>query len=59
MLLAGPAGSSSANLLNVSLSRARGKLIVIAPVDYVRKRAAGSVLAEVLEWALARGVRRT
>ena len=59
VLLAGPAGSSSANLLNVSLSRARGKLIVIAPVDYVRKRAAGSVLAEVLEWALARGGRRT
>ncbi len=59
VLLAGPPGSGSANLLNVSLSRARGKLIVIAPVDYVRRRAAGTVLAQVIEWALSHGVRRT
>ncbi|MBX3170186.1 MAG: AAA family ATPase [Candidatus Eremiobacteraeota bacterium] len=59
VLLAGRgANSSSANLLNVSLSRARGKLIVIAPVDYVRSRAAGTTLAQVLEWALQHGVRR-
>ncbi|ODT77131.1 hypothetical protein ABS71_02760 [bacterium SCN 62-11] len=56
VLLAGRgAASSSANLLNVSLSRARGKLIVIAPVDYVRRRAAGTVLAQVVEWALQQG----
>lgn len=59
VLLAGRgAHSSSANLLNVSLSRARGKLIVIAPVDYVRRRAAGTVLAEVLEWILQHASRR-
>src|ERR1017187_10236340 len=43
----GPA-SASANLLNVSLSRARGKLILIADVDYFRARAGGSVLFQVL-----------
>lgn len=60
VLLAGRgATSSSANLLNVSLSRARGKLIIIAPVDYVRRRAAGTVLAQVLEWALQHGAHRT
>ncbi len=59
VLLAGRgANSSSANLLNVSLSRARGKLILIAPVDYVRRRAAGTVLAQVLEWALQHGTCR-
>ena len=56
VLLAGRgAGSSSANLLNVSLSRARGKLIVIAPVEYVRRRAAGTVLAQVVDYALQHG----
>ncbi|MFN8612103.1 MAG: DEAD/DEAH box helicase [Vulcanimicrobiota bacterium] len=47
--------ASSANLLNVSLSRARGKLIVIAPLNYVRQRANGTVLHQVLENALASG----
>ena len=42
-------GSASANLLNVSLSRARGKLILIADLDYFRARAAGTTLYEVLE----------
>jgi len=50
----GPA-SSSANLLNVSVSRARGKLIIVAAVDYVRRRAEGTVLAQVLELALSSG----
>ncbi|MBS2037917.1 AAA family ATPase [bacterium] len=59
VLLAGRgAHSASANLLNVSLSRARGKLIVIAPLDYVRQRAGGTVLAQVLETALAYGALR-
>ena len=31
--------AASANLLNVSLSRARGKLILIADLEYVRTRA--------------------
>jgi superfamily I DNA and/or RNA helicase len=47
--------SSSANLLNVSISRARGKLIIVAAVDYVRRRAEGTVLAQVLELALSSG----
>ena len=50
--------SASANLLNVSLSRARGKLIVIAPLDYVRQRAGGTILAQVLETALNHGAWR-
>ena len=44
-----------ANLLNVSLSRARGKLILIADVEYVKKRAANTALHQVLEAALKTG----
>ncbi len=47
--------SASANLLNVSLSRARGKLILLMDVQYVRERAKGTVLCEVLEAALGCG----
>jgi len=49
--------AASANLLNVSLSRARGKLILVADVRYVRGRAAGTVLHRVLEAALQAGLR--
>lgn len=53
-VLLGRAGA--ANLLNVSLSRARGKLILLVDVNYVRSRAAGGVLHQVLEAALKQGV---
>jgi hypothetical protein len=47
--------SASANLLNVSLSRARGKLILLMDVQYVRGRARGTVLCQVLGAALQGG----
>lgn len=57
VLLAGRGpNASSANLLNVSLSRARGKLILVADVRYVRARAGGTMLLRVLEAALAAGL---
>jgi hypothetical protein len=46
----------AANLLNVSLSRARGKLILLADVAYIRNKAAGGVLHRVLEAALQQGL---
>ena len=58
VLLAGAGeGSSAANLLNVSVSRARGKLIVIADVGYYLRRAAGSAIARLLEAMRAGGGR--
>jgi superfamily I DNA and/or RNA helicase len=44
--------AASANLLNVSVSRARGKLIVIVDVAYVRARADGTILHQLVEAAL-------
>jgi hypothetical protein len=52
VLLAG-GGSSSRNLLNVSLSRARGKLILVADVAYFETRAPGSAMHEALRAAMA------
>ena len=50
ILLAGSAaGSSAANLLNVSISRARGKLIVLADLDYFREKASGAPIGKLLE----------
>lgn len=43
---------NSANLLNVSLSRSRGKLILIADLPYLRDQAAGTMLARVVQAAL-------
>lgn len=52
VLLAGRGPTAaSANLLNVSLSRARGKLILVADVRYIHTRAAGTVLHRVFEAA--------
>jgi hypothetical protein len=56
VLLAGTReGSSAENLLNVSVSRARGKLVVIADVSYYRKRAPGSPVTRLLEEMERRG----
>jgi len=46
VLLTGP--RASWNLLNVSLSRAEGKLVVIADVEYFRHRTRGGALAPTL-----------
>lgn len=47
--------SSARNLLNVSLSRARGKLILVADVDYFESNAPHSVVTEVLRCAIRHG----
>ncbi len=49
--------SSAKNLLNVSLSRARGKLIIIADVAYFNRTASGSLINELLAQASQSGVR--
>jgi superfamily I DNA and/or RNA helicase len=50
-------GSSARNLLNVSLSRARGKLILVADVDYFERNAPDSIVAETLRCAARKGRR--
>lgn len=56
VLLAGQGPHSSAsNLINVSLSRARGKLIIVADVAYFQQRAADSILTTVLSRAIEAG----
>lgn len=51
-LLAGDgAGAPAAHLLNVSLSRALGKLILVADVDYFEAKAPASVVTAVLRRA--------
>ena len=48
-LLSGKAPNSSAtNLINVSLSRARGKLIILADVAYLRRHDPSGILSNVL-----------
>jgi hypothetical protein len=55
ILLAGNTpGASSANLINVSLSRARGKLVVIADVGYFRRHPQAR-LSHVLQEAIRIG----
>lgn len=50
VLLAGDSlGSSAANLLNVSISRARGKLIVISDLTYFRKNAHTKPIGRLLD----------
>ena len=51
------AHSTAQNLINVAISRARGKLIVVADVGYFEQRAAGSVVARMVGRALAVGRR--
>jgi len=58
VLLAGRKGASSApNLLNVSISRAKGKLVIVADVDYFHAKAPGSMIDLVLSAAVQKGVR--
>ncbi|NIA15553.1 MAG: hypothetical protein GWP08_15940, partial [Nitrospiraceae bacterium] len=51
--------SSAGNLLNVSISRARGKLIIVADVNYFARRAPKSVLNAILKQAAAGGLKTT
>lgn len=58
VLLAGRKGASSApHLLNVSISRAKGKLVIVSDVAYFRAHAAGSAIDQVLSAAERDGVR--
>ncbi|MFA6108457.1 MAG: DEAD/DEAH box helicase [Candidatus Latescibacterota bacterium] len=57
VLLAGQApGAEAAHLLNVSISRARGKLVILADLAYFRTRAPTSTVAELLGRAVRMGV---
>lgn len=57
VLLAGQApGAEAAHLLNVSISRARGKLVILADLAYFRDRAPTSTVTELLERAVRMGV---
>jgi superfamily I DNA and/or RNA helicase len=49
------AHSTAQNLVNVAISRARGKLIVVADVHYFERRAVGSVVTRMVMRALAVG----
>jgi superfamily I DNA and/or RNA helicase len=51
-------GASAANLINVSLSRARGKLVIVSDVEHFRTHAPDSLLNE-LHAAAARAVVRS
>ena len=48
LLSAKAPGSSAANLVNVSLSRARGKLVILADGAYFRRRDPAGIVARVL-----------
>lgn len=50
---------ASRQLVNVSISRARGKLVIVADVAYFLSAAAGSAVAEMIEHALVKGQRVT
>jgi AAA domain len=49
--------SAAQSLINVAISRARGKLIIVADVRYFEQRAAGSVVNKMVVRALAVGRR--
>jgi hypothetical protein len=57
LLLAGADLSDSANLLNVSLSRARGKLIIVAAVAFFETHAPRGAVTTVLRGAIREGAR--
>jgi AAA domain-containing protein len=57
LLLSGGPRSDAAQLLNVSLSRARGKLILVADVGYFADHAPGSAVTAILGEAIRTGVR--
>ncbi len=49
-------GAGAANLLNVSLSRARGKLVILADVAYFRRTTPGSLINDLLAQAGQAGI---
>lgn len=51
--------SSAQNLINVAISRARGKLIVVADVRYFEQRAPASIVAKMIARAVGLGAART
>jgi superfamily I DNA and/or RNA helicase len=51
--------SSAQNLINVAISRARGKLIVVADVGYFEQRAPASVVAKMITRAMGLGRRES
>jgi hypothetical protein len=53
------AHSTAQNLINVAISRARGKLIVVADVGYFERRAAGSVVTRMITQAVSVGRRES
>jgi superfamily I DNA and/or RNA helicase len=57
VLLSGGSQSDAANLLNVSISRARGKLIIVADVGYFEHNAPGGVVTAIVRAASEDGVR--
>lgn len=58
VLLAGKGpGSSARNLINVSISRARGKLVIVADVAYFEQHDADSVVTQMLRRAMSMGSR--
>ena len=56
VLLAGEgADSSAANLLNVSISRARGKLVLVADIGYFKKHVPDGLISRLLKQAVRVG----
>lgn len=57
LLASGAADSSSAKLLNVAVSRARGKLVLLASRDYFRRHRPDAAVTRLLLEAEERGMR--
>jgi superfamily I DNA and/or RNA helicase len=57
LLSGGGPQSDACNLLNVSISRARGKLILVADVGYFEDHAPGGIVTTILRDASREGVR--
>jgi superfamily I DNA and/or RNA helicase len=57
LLSGGGPASDACNLLNVSLSRARGKLIIVADIGYFEDHAPGGVVTAILRDASRDGAR--
>jgi len=56
ILLAGRQPNSSAeNLINVAISRARGKLIIVADVGYFKEKSPQSIVHQMLQRAIKQG----
>ncbi|MBD3242865.1 MAG: AAA family ATPase [Chitinivibrionales bacterium] len=55
LLTGAPGRSASENLINVSISRARGKLIVLADVAYFRRHVPGSTLCRLFDAMMRQG----